>query len=117
MTIVDIEALLQEIDAAAPCGPDLEYAPDFLALEQAILGKPEVQYGDTITQAVPPDWKVVKKLASGLLARSRDDLPFGDEALDGRDHCGLVSSLRRGRIVHLRRSESRSHADDSSDQT
>jgi type VI secretion system protein ImpA len=72
MDIVDIEALLQEIDAAAPCGADLEYDPDFLALEQAILGKPEVQYGDTITPAVPPDWKVVKKLASGLLVRSRD---------------------------------------------
>jgi type VI secretion system protein ImpA len=72
MTLVDIEALLQETDAAAPCGPDLEYDPDFLALEQAILGKPEVQYGDTITAAVPPEWKLVKKLASSLLERSRD---------------------------------------------
>jgi len=72
MSIVAIEALLQEVDAAAPCGPDLEYDPDFLALEQAVLGKPEVQYGDTITPAVPPDWKVVRKQASGLLGRSRD---------------------------------------------
>lgn len=72
MILLDIEALLQQIDAAAPCGPDLEYDPDFLALEQAILGKPEVQYGDTITPAVPPEWKLVKTLASSLLGRSRD---------------------------------------------
>ncbi len=72
MTSLDIEALLEPVDPVAPCGPDLEYDPDFLALEQAILGKPEVQYGATITPAVPPDWKLVKKLAAGLLARSRD---------------------------------------------
>ncbi len=72
MTTVDVAALLVERDPAEPCGPNLEYAPEFLELEQAILGKPEVQYGDTITPAVPPDWKVVKKLALGMLTRSVD---------------------------------------------
>ncbi|NRR31435.1 type VI secretion system protein TssA [Oxalobacteraceae bacterium] len=72
MSIVDIDALLQELDPASPCGPNLEYDPDFLELEQAIVGKPEVQYGDTVTPAVPPEWKVVKRLAGDLLARSRD---------------------------------------------
>jgi type VI secretion system protein ImpA len=69
---VDIDSLLVDVEADAPCGPNLEYDPDFLELEQAILGKPEVQYGDTITPAVPPEWKVVKRLAGGLLERSRD---------------------------------------------
>jgi len=72
MSIVDIDALLQEVEPAAPSGPNLEYDPEFLELEQAILGKPEVQYGDTVTPAVPPEWKVVQRLAGGLLARSRD---------------------------------------------
>jgi type VI secretion system protein ImpA len=72
MGIVDIDALLQEVDPATPSGPNLEYDPEFLELEQAILGKPEVQYGDTVTPAVPPEWKVVKRLSAGLLARSRD---------------------------------------------
>lgn len=72
MTIVDIDSLLQEVDAGAPSGPNLEYDPEFLELEQAILGKPEVQYGDTVTPAVPPEWKVVKRLAGDLLLRSRD---------------------------------------------
>ncbi|KQX01186.1 hypothetical protein ASC94_00605 [Massilia sp. Root418] len=64
--------MLVDVEADAHCGPNLEYDPDFLELEQAILGKPEVQYGDTITPAVPPEWKVVKRLAGGLLQRSRD---------------------------------------------
>ena len=71
MTIVDIDSLLVELEGS-PCGPNLEYDPAFLELEQASLGKSEVQYGNTITPAVPPEWKVVKKLALELLARSRD---------------------------------------------
>lgn len=71
MPIVDIDSLLQELESS-PCGPNLEYDPAFLELEQASLGKPEVQYGETISPAVPPEWKVVKKIALELLARSRD---------------------------------------------
>ena len=72
MNIIDIGALLEEIDSAAPCGPNLEYTPEFLELDLAILGKPEVQYGSNITPAVPPEWKVVKRLALDLVKRSRD---------------------------------------------
>jgi type VI secretion system protein ImpA len=72
MSTIDVDALLLEIDSDAPCGPDLEYDPAFLALEQEALGKPEVQYGETITPAVPPDWKIVRRMAAGLLERSRD---------------------------------------------
>jgi type VI secretion system protein ImpA len=72
MSVVDVDFLLQEVDPAAPCGPNLEYHPAFLELEQAMLGKPEVQYGDTITPAVPPEWKQVRKLALELLEKSRD---------------------------------------------
>lgn len=72
MSQIDVESLLQEIDSSAPCGPNLEYDPTFVALELEAVGKPEVQYGDTITAAVPPDWKAVRKMASGLLERSRD---------------------------------------------
>jgi type VI secretion system protein ImpA len=72
MSTIDVDALLLELDPDAPCGPDLEYDPAFLALEQEALGKPEVQYGETITPAVPPDWKVVRRMAGELLERSRD---------------------------------------------
>ena len=72
MSTIDVDALMQEIDSSAPCGPNLEYDPVFVALEQEALGKPEVQYGETITPAVPPDWKAVRRMSGELLARSRD---------------------------------------------
>lgn len=72
MNIIDLDSLLQDLEADAPCGLNLEYDAEFLALEQAALGKPEVQYGDTITPAEAPEWKLVKKLALALFERSRD---------------------------------------------
>ncbi len=55
-------------DETAPCGPDLEYDNDFLALNQAAAGKPESQFG----AAEPPNWRQVSDLAEALLDRSRD---------------------------------------------
>jgi type VI secretion system protein ImpA len=72
MSIVDVDVLLEDLEEAAPCGPNLEYDPAFMELEQSALGKPEVQYGDTIVPAVPPEWKQVKKQALDLFARTRD---------------------------------------------
>lgn len=72
MSTIDVEAMLLEVADGQPCGPNLEYDPNFVALEQEALGKPEVQYGDTITPAVPPDWKMVRRMAGELLERSRD---------------------------------------------
>ena len=64
-----VAAWLQPLaDASAPCGPDLEYDNDFLALTQASAGKPESQFG----AAEPPDWRAVVDIAEPLLARSRD---------------------------------------------
>jgi type VI secretion system protein ImpA len=72
MSIVDVDVLLQELTADAPCGPNLEYDPAFLEFEKIIQGKPEVQYGSTIVPAEPPDWKQVKKQGFELLERTRD---------------------------------------------
>ena len=72
MSTFDIDALLDGIDPGASCGPNLEDEQVFLFLNQAAQEKPEVQYGTTITPAVLPDWKVVRRMAGELLARSRD---------------------------------------------
>jgi type VI secretion system protein ImpA len=72
MSTIDIDAMLADISPQAPCGPNLEYDPVFQALEREALGKPEVQYGATITPAVPPDWKTVRRMAAELIDRSRD---------------------------------------------
>lgn len=64
-----IDAWLQPLpDDAAPCGPDLEYDNDFLALTQAAAGKPETQF----EAAVPPDWRDVRSQCEALMERTRD---------------------------------------------
>jgi type VI secretion system protein ImpA len=64
--------MLADISAASPCGDDLEYDSDFLALEQVVNGKPEVQFGETMVAATPPDWKLAEALSLDLLAKGRD---------------------------------------------
>lgn len=68
----DLSQHAQPIDDQQPCGLDLEYDGSFLALSQAAAGKPEQQFGDTVIAAVEPDWRVVERLASELLNRSKD---------------------------------------------
>ncbi|OPA83774.1 type VI secretion protein ImpA [Pseudomonas fluorescens] len=69
---MDFTALAQPLGEADACGQNFEYDPQFLELEEEALGKPEVQYGDTITQAIEPNWKRVMVLAQPMLERSRD---------------------------------------------
>ena len=69
---MEIEPLLAEVSPDSPCGPDLEYDPDFIALEHAARGKPEQQFGDTLIPAEEPDWIQVKKQAGALLSRTKD---------------------------------------------
>ena len=64
-----VDGWLQPLaDDAAPCGPDLEYDNDFLALTQAVEGKPETQFGP----AEAPDWRTAFELAESMLDRTRD---------------------------------------------
>jgi type VI secretion system protein ImpA len=70
--IDDIEPLLEGLGDDAPCGPDLEYDPDFQALERAGAGTPERQYGDKVYPAEPPEWREVHELARALAGRTRD---------------------------------------------
>ena len=72
MSVIDVENLLSEIAAAAPCGEDLEYDPTFAEMEKLAQETPERQYGDTIIPAEPPDWRGVRRTALTLLERTRD---------------------------------------------
>lgn len=69
---MQIEALLTEISPDAPCGADLEYDAEFMALDQAAQGKPEQQFGETIIPAVEPDWNDVRARAEALFSRTKD---------------------------------------------
>ena len=66
------ESWLNEISPDAPCGPDLEYDQEFLALDRAAQGKPEQQYGDKVFPAEEPVWANVAELASALMERTHD---------------------------------------------
>lgn len=72
MSVLDIESLLAEISTEDPCGKDLEYDSDFMAMESAAQGKSEQVSGEESIPAVDPDWKEVKKLALQLLPRTKD---------------------------------------------
>jgi type VI secretion system protein ImpA len=63
MALIDVDALLAPVSEDAPCGPDLEYDAEFLALEDAARGKAEQQFGDTIIPAEDPDWRKVQQLS------------------------------------------------------
>jgi len=68
----DIAALATALTDLDPSGPNLEYDPDFLALERAQRGRPEQVMGNTVKPAEDPDWSDVRDRAEALLARSRD---------------------------------------------
>ena len=70
--MADIETLLAAIAADTPCGPDLAYDAQFVALETAARGKPEQQIGEHVTPAEQPDWGAVRQQAELLLMRSKD---------------------------------------------
>ena len=72
---MDIERLLQAVEGEAPCGEDLTYDPDFREMEQEAQGQPERQMGETVIEAVPPDWATVREKAVALLERSKDLRP------------------------------------------
>lgn len=70
--VSDLAGLAAPLGEGSPCGDSVEYEVEYLALEEEIQGRPEVEYGDTLTQAIAPDWRQVKRLALPLAMRSRD---------------------------------------------
>jgi len=72
MTPLILEKLIEEVSADLPCGDNLEYDADFLAMERASKGKPEQAVGEKIIEAEEPDWSEVHARALKLLDRTRD---------------------------------------------
>ncbi|MFT3818706.1 MAG: type VI secretion system protein TssA [Rubrivivax sp.] len=70
--MTDLDRLLQPVSEASPCGEDLTYDADFLALETAAAGKPEQQFGDTVIAAEPPDWRDIEARCEALSRRTQD---------------------------------------------
>jgi type VI secretion system protein ImpA len=72
MTPYNLESLLAPIGDDSPAGDDLEYDPEYLALERAAAPKAERAIGDNVKAAEEPDWDKVVELAEAVLVRSKD---------------------------------------------
>jgi type VI secretion system protein ImpA len=72
MAQYNLESLLTPIGDDAPAGDDLEYDPEFLALERAAALKAERAVGKNVKAAEEPDWDKVAELAEAVLGRSKD---------------------------------------------
>ena len=62
-----VEGWLQPLADGSGAGPDLEYDPETLLLDE-VSGKPETQFGP----AEPADWGRMRDICASLLNRSRD---------------------------------------------
>ena len=72
MSLLDLQALLTPVSEAAPSGENLEYQPEFAALEEAALGKPERQMGSQTIPGEPPNFATLFARSNELLKRSKD---------------------------------------------
>jgi len=67
-----LTSFLAPLGDDAPCGVDLEYDADFMALDRAAAPRAERAMGDSIKAAEDPEWDKVIGLANGLFERTRD---------------------------------------------
>ena len=72
MTLLPVDELLAPLSDEAPCGANLEYDAAFVALQDALRGRAEQQYGGALFAAVEPDWREVHEQAFALARRTRD---------------------------------------------
>lgn len=72
MSLFNLEALAAPVSDAAPAGSNLEYEPEFRALEEAAVGKREQQMGTGTIPGEPPNFNVLFTKSLALLERSKD---------------------------------------------
>ncbi|MGC1955491.1 MAG: type VI secretion system protein TssA, partial [Gammaproteobacteria bacterium] len=70
--MIDIATLLTEVNQDAPCGPNLEYDPEFMALDQAARRRPKQQLGEATVAYEEPNWGNVLERALALTSRTKD---------------------------------------------
>jgi type VI secretion system protein ImpA len=69
---MDLSTFTSPLPGPEPSGPNLEYNPDFQALERAQQGRPEQVIGDAVRPGEDPNWSDVRERAEALLGRTRD---------------------------------------------
>lgn len=72
MTSVAIPLWIEPVSADFPCGLNLEYSPEYMALISALLPQEEVQYGDFINTPEGPNWSDIERQCRTLLTQTKD---------------------------------------------
>lgn len=74
MAHIDIDTLLKEISPDAPCGPDLEYDAEFVALMHDSEGKPAkfTPDGQLVEDGEDPNWREIKARCISMFDRTID---------------------------------------------
>ncbi|SFR11171.1 type VI secretion system protein ImpA [Enterobacter sp. kpr-6] len=65
-------SLTEPVSPEQPCGPDLEYDPEYLLLFSRAAPQTEAQYGDFISTPENVNWPEIERDARRLLTRSKD---------------------------------------------
>ena len=63
---------LQPLTAQLPCGPSLEYDPDYAMLVSRLKPRGEAQYGNFVDSSGPPEWPEIERQCRELMNRTRD---------------------------------------------
>ncbi|MDR2154678.1 MAG: type VI secretion system protein TssA [Burkholderiaceae bacterium] len=100
MSSTEIELLKVPVDGQKPCGEDLEYDEEFLALHQATQRKREQQFGNTVIPAEAPDWSKAERLAKQLCQRTRDLRVLAQLTLARTELRGLPGYVEGLRLIN-----------------
>jgi type VI secretion system protein ImpA len=99
---MSLQALLEPTNDDPPCGPNLEYDPEFVAVDQALRPRPEQLVGEPAAGSAEPDWADIRRRCEALLGRTRDlrlammyvrALTHTDQLAGFAEGLGLVSGL------------------------
>lgn len=91
----DYTVLLAPVSDTEPCGPNLEYDPEFLLLTANATERPEAQYGDFVNTPESVNWSEVERDALRLLLRTKD-IRILILLLRSRIHLAGASGLQEG---------------------
>lgn len=69
---IDTKNYLKPISEKEPCGSNLEYDPEYVALQTRMIPKGDVQYGDFVKAPETPNWREIGQECLQMLSRTRD---------------------------------------------
>lgn len=67
-----LDEYLSPISPEEPCGPNLEYDPEYSVLFAKMINRADVQYGDFVEEAEPINWSEIERECKRLLLRTKD---------------------------------------------